>query len=74
MHDQQPTLTHALTCKSEFYDHLQKQPLWPYNPPLYSFYNRKNPKYWCPKTVTNPCISLVTNPANPGILLQSNPS
>ena len=23
MHDQQPTLTHALTCKSAFYDHLK---------------------------------------------------
>ena len=22
MHDQQPTLTHALTCKSSLYDHL----------------------------------------------------
>ena len=22
IHDQQPTLTHALTCKSAFYDHL----------------------------------------------------
>ena len=22
MHDQQPTLTHALTCKRSFYDHL----------------------------------------------------
>jgi hypothetical protein len=53
---------------------LQQQPLRPYNTPLYRLYNRKNPKYWHPKMVTDPCISLATNPTNPRILLQSTPS
>jgi hypothetical protein len=41
MHDQQTTLTHALTCKSVFFNHIQQQPLQPYNTPLYRLYNRK---------------------------------
>jgi hypothetical protein len=74
MHDQQPTLTHSLTCKSVFYDHLTTTVLQPYNTPIYRIYNRKNPKHWHPKKVTDPCISLATNPANPRILLQLTPS
>jgi hypothetical protein len=70
MHDQQPIITHALTCISEFYDY----PLQCYNTPIYRLYNRKNPKYWHPKEVTDPCISLATNSSNLGILLQSTPS
>jgi hypothetical protein len=50
MHDQQPTLTHALTCKSAFYDYLTTTIAFTaLQIPLYRIYNKKNQKRLEPK-------------------------
>jgi hypothetical protein len=40
--------------------------------PLYRIYNRKTINIRAPKTITNPCILLDANLANPDILLPLN--
>jgi hypothetical protein len=68
LHDQQPTSKYWLSYDSliSLYDLTTRI--------FIGFTTGKTLKTWHPKMVTDPCISLATNPTNLEILLQSTPS